>query len=133
MAGTLETVIIFVKHYWITSPTLSKSTRSNCSEPSIDDEEEIEGGQSTTSKASEYYSLLNKIVNFSWNAKVWDVWRRTITQRKRKNIAQHNRRAHTRLIRYLRIPPSQTRFIFINILTYTNDKPHTTFENTFSR
>ena len=48
-----------------------------------------------------------------------------------KNKAQHNRRAHTRFMRYLRIPLPQTKITCFNISisTYTNDKPHITFEN----
>lgn len=40
---------------------------------------------------------------------------------------------HKRLMRYLKISPPQTKITFINILSYTNDKPHTMFENTLSK
>ena len=52
-------------------------------------------------------------------------------QRKQpKNRAQQTMETNTRFTRYLRIPPSQTKITSINISTYINEKPQTSFENT---
>ena len=50
-----------------------------------------------------------------------------------QNKAQQSMETHIRIMRYLRIPPPQTRLTYINILTYINEKPHTSFENTLTK
>ena len=58
---------------------------------------------------------------------------KNICKENQEKQSTNNNGKHTRNMRYLRIPPPQTRITIINILNNTLMTTHTSFKNTLSK